>query len=72
MNNSDTNLKWAVNLAEGNQILEEGVFKFLRSSGMPFLSHGEGGVEGSLDPGQTQSLGVLFCPGKEPRSHDND
>ena len=62
VNNSDKPLKWAVDLSHGNQILEEGVFKFLHSSGMPYLSHGEGAVEGQLEPGQTHSLGVLFCP----------
>ena len=64
VNNSDRKLKWTVDLNQGNQVLEEGVFKFLHSSGMPFLSHGGGGVEGELEPGQTYSLGVLFCPGR--------
>ena len=57
-------MKWAVDLNQGNQVLDEGIFKFLHSSGMPFLSNGEGGVEGELEPGQTYSLGVLFCPSK--------
>ena len=64
VNNSNKPLKWAIDLSKGNEVLEEGVFKFLHSSGMPYLSHDGSGVQGSLEPGQTQSLGVLFCPGK--------
>ena len=62
VNNSDRDLKWAVDVTKGNQALEEGVFKFLHPSGMPFITHPEGGVEGTLQPGQTQTLGVIFCP----------
>ena len=47
-----------------NEALEQGNFKFLHSSGMPFLTHGEGGVEGTLDPGQTTTVNVLFCPSR--------
>ena len=64
VNNSDQVLKWKIDLNQGGKILEEGTFKFLRSSGMPYLSHGEGGVEGQLEPGQALQLGVLFCPSK--------
>ena len=64
VNNSDKPLKWTFDLRDCNDALEEGNFKFLHSSGMPFLSHGGGGVEGSLEPGQTTTVNVLFCPGK--------
>ena len=64
MNNSDKTIKWTFDLRNCNEALEQGNFKFLHSSGMPFLTHGEGGVEGTLEPGQTTTVNVLFCPSK--------
>lgn len=64
VNNSDKSLKWAVDLSQGNEVLEEGTFKFLHPSGMPYLGFDDSSVAGILEPGQTQSLGVLFCPSK--------
>ena len=64
VNNSDQRLKWTFDMA--SQDLENGTFRFLHASGMPYLTHGRGGVEGELDPGQTQSVGVAFCPGNWP------
>ena len=63
VNNSDRKLKWALDLSKGNQILDDGVFKFLRSGGVPFLGFGEGRVEGYLDAGETTVLNIVFCPG---------
>lgn len=64
VNNSDRKLKWAFDLSKGNKALDDGVFKFHHPSGLPFLSYGDGGVEGELDPGETKSVGILFCPSK--------
>ena len=64
VNNSDRTLKWELDLSQVNEVVEEGIFKFLHPSGMPFLTQGDKGVEGTLEAGQTQSLGVIFCPNK--------
>ncbi|CAH1800026.1 unnamed protein product [Owenia fusiformis] len=69
VNNSDKTLKWCLDLSKTNTVVEQGIFQFLHSSGVPFLSHGEGGVDGELEPGQTQSIGVLFHP-KEPGHYE--
>ncbi|XP_064627283.1 cilia- and flagella-associated protein 47-like isoform X2 [Lineus longissimus] len=62
VNNSDKRIKWSIDLSKANKTLEDGIFKFLHSSGMPYLTHGFGGVEGHLEPGITTQLGVAFCP----------
>ncbi|XP_013416633.1 cilia- and flagella-associated protein 47 isoform X1 [Lingula anatina] len=66
INNSDKTLKWTVDVScDTNRILDRGIFKFLHSSGMPYLNYQDNNlIEGTLEPGQTQSLGVLFCPNK--------
>lgn len=61
VNNSDKTLKWAFDLSKPNKALDEGVFRFVQTSGAPFSSEG---VEGSLDPGQTETVCVNFCPSK--------
>lgn len=64
VNNSDQDLRWAIDVSKGNQVMEEGIFKFLHSSGMPIMTDPESGLGGTLQPGQTQALGVMFCPEK--------
>lgn len=62
VNNSDKVVQWALDLrSKDNAILEAGIFKFLHASGTPYLGS-DGGVSGSLDPGQAVNLGVSFCP----------
>lgn len=67
MNNSDQELKWAVDLRINNEIVDDGVFRFIHPSGAPFTSPtGEdtGYIEGDLKPGETQQVAVMFCPSK--------
>ena len=63
VNNSDDRLKWTFDVRNPDPVLDAGVFRFLHSSGMPYLTFGQGGVEGELEPGQTQTVQVIFCPG---------
>ena len=65
MNNTKKRLKWEIDLTQGNSVLEEGIFKFLHPSGMPYLTYGDRGINGELDPGEAKPLQVLFCPGEE-------
>ncbi|KAL5010428.1 hypothetical protein ScPMuIL_012733 [Solemya velum] len=65
VNNSDKPLKWTFDLRNSNKALDEGVIKFLHSSGVPFVSLNQKenkGVEGTLNPGETQKILVMFCP----------
>lgn len=67
VNNSDKELKWAVDLRTNNEVVDDGVFRFIHPSGAPFTSPtGEdtGIIEGILKPGETQQLAVMFCPSK--------
>ena len=65
VNNTKKRLKWEIDLTHGNSVLEEGIFKFLHPSGMPYLTYGDRGINGELDPGEAKPLQVLFCPGEE-------
>ncbi|XP_076467202.1 cilia and flagella-associated protein 47-like [Babylonia areolata] len=66
VNNSRGPLKWGFDLRAVGSAMEEGVLKFLHSSGVPFISDGtNNGIEGELDPGQTMPVTIVFCP-KEP------
>lgn len=59
-----------LNLSEKSEALEEGIFKFTHPSGVPFVVMGgeeSKGIEGTLDPGKTQQLAVIFCPSKYTR-----
>lgn len=65
VNNSDKPLKWMFNLSEKCETLDEGIFKFTHPSGVPFVvMSGEEskGIEGTLEPGKTQQISVIFCP----------
>ena len=67
MNNSDQEIKWGLDLRSTNKAIEEGVFKFVHPSGAPFVNMtGEEtkGIEGTLKPGETQQVAVMFCPSK--------
>ena len=63
-NVSDRVLEWSLDLDNCCRVIEDGIFKFVRESGAPFLTYNGGGVGGKLDPGETFELGVFFCPGK--------
>ncbi|XP_052708553.1 cilia and flagella-associated protein 47-like isoform X1 [Crassostrea angulata] len=72
VNNSDKPLKWMFNLSEKCEALDEGIFKFTHPSGVPFVvMSGEEskGIEGTLEPGKTQQISVIFCP-KKPGKHE--
>ncbi|XP_048239518.1 cilia and flagella-associated protein 47-like isoform X3 [Haliotis rufescens] len=65
VNNSPRNLKWAFDLSKPTKALEDGALKFTHSSGVPFLQlqkKPSRGIEGELEPGQTQEISVHFCP----------
>lgn len=64
INNSGKVLNWSLDSKGCGTAVEEGVFQFISSRGVPFLSPREGGttVEDMLEPGQTYDLGVNFCP----------
>jgi len=65
VNNSDKDLTWAIDMRVNSRAIDEGVFKFIHPSGAPFCDpHGEdrGYIEGSLKPGETQQVAVMFCP----------
>lgn len=61
---SDRNCKWSLALDRAGTAIENGNFRFVKESGVPFLTHNGGGVSGQLSPGETFELGVFFCPGK--------
>lgn len=65
MNNSLESLRWALNLRECDPVLESGTFKLLQPSGMPFF----GGVDGVLEPGETTTINVQFCPSESFHLH---
>ncbi|XP_078698604.1 cilia- and flagella-associated protein 47-like isoform X8 [Branchiostoma floridae x Branchiostoma belcheri] len=63
VNNSSSPITWGLDLeACKSEALEEGTFKFLGPGGVPFVNYREKGIEGTLQPGETYELGVLFCP----------
>lgn len=73
VNNSDKPLKWMFNLSEKCETLDEGIFKFTHPSGVPFVvMSGEEskGIEGTLEPGKTQQISVIFCPSMYPKYFD--
>lgn len=63
-NVSDRILEWSLDLDNCGQAIDDGVFRFVRESGAPFLTHNGGGVGGKLHPGETFELGIYFCPGE--------
>ncbi|XP_074645875.1 cilia and flagella-associated protein 47-like isoform X2 [Tubulanus polymorphus] len=65
VNNSDKRVNWTVDLSKANKALESGIFQFRHGNGVPFETHGMGGVTGYLDPGETFKLFAAFCP-REP------
>ncbi|XP_052808119.1 cilia- and flagella-associated protein 47-like isoform X2 [Mya arenaria] len=72
VNNSDNELTWAIDLRVNSKAIEEGVFKFIHPSGAPFTDPGgedKGYIEGSLKPGETQQVAVMFCP-KTPGKYE--
>ena len=66
VNNSARKLEWALNLRSCGKAMEEGIFRFVRSNGVPFLTFEKGRqeVKESLEPGEVYYLGCMFCPGK--------
>ncbi|XP_033113331.1 cilia- and flagella-associated protein 47-like isoform X2 [Anneissia japonica] len=64
VNNSDKELVWSLNLDNCGKATGDGIFRFLMPSGVPFISYKKGGgaVGGTLTPGETYGLGVMFCP----------
>ena len=64
VNNTKRRLKWALDLSKSNSVLDNGIFKFLHPGGMPYLTYGDRGINGELDPGEAKPLQVLFCPGE--------
>ena len=65
VNNSDKPLKWLLDLSARNRALDEGILKFTHPSGAPFVvmsGQESKGIEGTLDPGQTQHVSVAFTP----------
>ncbi|KAL8606797.1 hypothetical protein ACOMHN_049626 [Nucella lapillus] len=63
VNNSGAKLKWGFDLRAVSKAMEEGVLKFLHSSGVPFITDGTtNGIEGELESGQTLPITVVFCP----------
>ena len=63
VNNSGAKLKWGFDLRKVSQAMEDGILKFLHSSGVPFISDGStNGIEGELEPGQTMPITIVFCP----------
>lgn len=67
MNNSDSDIKWGIDLRGTNPALVDGIFKFIHPSGAPFINPtGEEtkGIEGELKPGETKQVAVMFCPSK--------
>ncbi|XP_052240686.1 cilia- and flagella-associated protein 47-like isoform X3 [Dreissena polymorpha] len=65
VNNSDKELQWAIDLRINNKTMDDGVFKFIHPSGAPFTDptgENKGYIEGSLKPGETQQVAVMFCP----------
>lgn len=63
INSSKRNLCWALDISCASKALEEGVFKFLRKDGTPFLTFGAGGIRGTLEPCQSEPICVMFTPG---------
>lgn len=65
VNNGDKPLKWMMDLSSPSKALEEGIIKFLHSSGTPFIvmpGQETKGIEGILEPGKTQQISVIFAP----------
>ncbi|XP_021363645.1 cilia- and flagella-associated protein 47-like isoform X2 [Mizuhopecten yessoensis] len=72
VNNSDKPLKWLLDLSAPVKALQDGIIKFIHPSGVPFVvmdPQESKGVEGILEPGQTQHIAILFCP-TEPCRHE--
>ncbi|KAI0223616.1 Cilia- and flagella-associated protein 47 [Lamellibrachia satsuma] len=67
VNNTKRRLKWALDLSKSNSVLDDGIFKFLHPGGMPYLTYGDRGINGELDPGEAKPLQVLFCPAQPGR-----
>lgn len=63
INSSKRSLCWALDISCACKALEEGVFKFLRKDGTPFLTFGAGGIRGTLEPCQSEPICVMFSPG---------
>ena len=64
VNNTKRKLQWALDVSKSNSVLDDGIFKFLHPGGMPYLTYGDRGIHGELDPGEAKPLQVLFCPGE--------
>ena len=67
VNNSDEPLKWRLDVSKGRSILDKGVFVFVKDDGVPFTDFtqdAESRIQGEMQPGETTSLNVVFCPSK--------
>ena len=63
INNTDKPLPWRFDLTNADPDLEEGVFKFLRPDGSPYVTlEGEEAIMGTLQPEQKVGVGVCFSP----------
>ncbi|XP_072178621.1 cilia- and flagella-associated protein 47-like [Diadema setosum] len=67
VNNSTKRLEWALDLRSCGKAMEEGIFRFVRSNGVPFLTFEKGRqeVKETLETGEVYTLGCMFCP-EEP------
>ncbi|XP_041462969.1 cilia- and flagella-associated protein 47-like isoform X1 [Lytechinus variegatus] len=67
VNNSAKRLDWSLDLRSCGKAMEEGIFRFVRSNGVPFLTFEKGRqeVKEGLDPGEVYTMGCMFCP-EEP------
>ncbi|CAL1538368.1 unnamed protein product [Lymnaea stagnalis] len=70
VNTSNETLTWGLDLGQSNKHLDAGTFKFLHEKGVPFISQGDTrGIEGDLEPGQSKTILVNFCPNDSGRYH---
>jgi len=63
INSSKRDLSWALDISCACKALEEGVFRFLRKDGTPFMTFGAGAIRGTLEPCQSEPICVMFSPG---------
>lgn len=66
INNSAKVLNWTLDTKSCGSAVEEGIFQFVTVEGayLPFLREGATDDTDTLQPGETFSLDVRFCPSK--------
>ena len=67
VNHSNKQLTWGFDLSRPSKALDDGIVKFVHPSGVPFTPQSDSpslGIQGQLDPGETQEISVVFCPSK--------